>query len=127
MQTLQGKQQQRLQVLRIGGDGGVDGHVAVDGHRDVGPLLDQAAQPGGVERLVGQQQVVVNVTKELVAQANAFKLRGPALSEQEQYLIFIADNAILVDVLENGKMKVRINQVDAKVATIFFNEANGQK
>ena len=46
-----------------------------------------------------------------------------ALSEQEQYLSFIADNAILVDVLENGKMKVRINQVDAKVATIFFNEA----
>ena len=46
-----------------------------------------------------------------------------ALSANEQYLIFIADNVILVDVREGGQMNIRINQVDAKVATIFFNEA----
>jgi len=46
-----------------------------------------------------------------------------ALSTEEQYLIFIADNVILVDVLEGGRMSIRINKVDAKVATIYFNEA----
>lgn len=46
-----------------------------------------------------------------------------ALSSKEQYLIFIANNSIMIDVMEGGKMNVRINQVDAKVATIFFNEA----
>jgi hypothetical protein len=46
-----------------------------------------------------------------------------ALSTEEQYLIFIADNVILVDVHSDGMMSVRINQVDAKVATIYFNEA----
>jgi hypothetical protein len=46
-----------------------------------------------------------------------------ALSMEEQYLIFIADNVILIDVLEGGKMSIRINKVDAKVATIYFNEA----
>lgn len=51
--------------------------------------------------------------------SNVFK----AISSKEQYLIFIADNSILVDVDEDGKMHIRINQVDAKVATIYFNEA----
>lgn len=46
-----------------------------------------------------------------------------AISTEEQYLIFIADNVILVDVREGGKMSIRINKVDAKVATIYFNEA----
>ncbi len=46
-----------------------------------------------------------------------------ALSSKEQYLIFIADNSIMVDVMEDGRMNIRINQVDAKVATIYFNEA----
>lgn len=46
-----------------------------------------------------------------------------ALSKEEQYLIFIAENVILIDVLEDGKMSIRINKVDAKVATIYFNEA----
>jgi len=45
------------------------------------------------------------------------------LSLQEQYLIFIADNSILIDVTERGKMEIRINKVSAEVATIFFNEA----
>ncbi|KAL7554568.1 hypothetical protein ACHAWF_019036 [Thalassiosira exigua] len=44
-------------------------------------------------------------------------------SEKERYLIFIADNSILVDVMEGGKMNIKINQVDAKVSTIYFNEA----
>jgi hypothetical protein len=46
-----------------------------------------------------------------------------ALSAKEQYLIFIADNAILVDVNDDGTMHIRINQVDAQVSTIYFNEA----
>lgn len=45
------------------------------------------------------------------------------LSLHEQYLIFIADNSILIDVTEGGKMEIRINKVSAEVATIFFNEA----
>jgi hypothetical protein len=45
------------------------------------------------------------------------------LSSEEQYLIFIGDNVILVDVVDGKEMKIRINQVDANVSTIFFNEA----
>lgn len=44
-------------------------------------------------------------------------------SKEQRYLVFIADNVILVDVVPDGKMSIRINQVEAKVATIFFNEA----
>ena len=46
-----------------------------------------------------------------------------SISTKEQYLIFIADNSILVEVMKDGKMSIRINQVEAKVATIYFNEA----
>ena len=46
-----------------------------------------------------------------------------ALSSQERYLIFIADNVVLVDVHDGGKMNIRINQVDAQVSTLYFNEA----
>lgn len=45
------------------------------------------------------------------------------LSTEEQYLIFIGDNVILVDVVDGGEMNIRINQVDANISTIFFNEA----
>lgn len=46
-----------------------------------------------------------------------------ALSTNEQYLIFIADNFILINVTDKKEMSIKINQVEAKVATIFFNEA----
>ena len=50
---------------------------------------------------------------------NAFQ----AISANEQYVIFIADNVILVDICEDGNMKVRINKVDAQASAMFFNEA----
>jgi hypothetical protein len=46
-----------------------------------------------------------------------------ALSAEEQYLVFIGDNSILIDVEEGGKMIIRINQVYAEIATIFFNDS----
>jgi hypothetical protein len=45
------------------------------------------------------------------------------LSSEEQYLIFIGDNVILVDIKDGREMNILINQVDANVSTIFFNEA----
>ena len=41
-----------------GRDGGLDGLRRVDGHRDPRPAAHQGAEPGGVDHLVGQQQVV---------------------------------------------------------------------
>eukprot|EP00804_Cyclotella_cryptica_P011896 CCRYP_004399-RA/>CCRYP_004399-RA protein AED:0.06 eAED:0.06 QI:211/0.78/0.8/1/0.71/0.6/15/1860/1813 len=45
-----------------------------------------------------------------------------ALSLEEQYLVFIGDNSILIDVVDK-KMHIRINQVKADISTIMFNEA----
>lgn len=44
------------------------------------------------------------------------------LTSEEQYLVFIGDNSILIDV-EGNAMDIRINQVKAEVSTIMFNEA----
>jgi hypothetical protein len=41
----------------------------------------------------------------------------------EQYLLFIADNALLVEVAAGGLATIRINKILVEVATIFFNEA----
>ena len=41
----------------------------------------------------------------------------------EQYLIFIADNALLVEVSAASETRIRINRIAVQVATIFFNEA----
>lgn len=45
-----------------------------------------------------------------------------AISSNEQYLVFIGDNSILIDVGGNA-MRIRINQVKAEMSTIMFNEA----
>jgi hypothetical protein len=45
-----------------------------------------------------------------------------ALSTQEQYLVFIGDNSILIDV-DGTNMNIRINQVQAEISTIMFNQA----
>jgi hypothetical protein len=41
----------------------------------------------------------------------------------DQYLIFIADNALLVEVNAASETRIRINRIAVQVATIFFNEA----
>ncbi len=41
----------------------------------------------------------------------------------DQYLIFIADNALLVEVSATEETTIRINRIAVQVATIFFNEA----
>jgi hypothetical protein len=45
-----------------------------------------------------------------------------AISSNEQYLVFIGDNSILIDV-DGNAMRIRINQVKAEISTIMFNEA----
>lgn len=45
-----------------------------------------------------------------------------ALSKRDQYLVFIGDNSILINV-EGRDMDIRINQVKAEISTIMFNEA----
>jgi hypothetical protein len=45
-----------------------------------------------------------------------------AISSNEQYLVFIGDNSILIDV-DGNAMSIRINQVKAEISTIMFNEA----
>jgi hypothetical protein len=43
---------------------------------------------------------------------------------KEQYLVFIADNVLLIQASDNKeKMKININKIAVEVATIFFNEA----
>ncbi len=41
----------------------------------------------------------------------------------EQYLIFIADNVIMVEVARDGKLTMRINKLLVEISTIFFNKA----
>ena len=48
--------------------------------------------------------------------ANVFRVVGSA----EQYLVFIADNVLLIDVAASGQMTIQINEIEVEVATIFF-------
>ena len=41
---------------------------------------------------------------------------------QEQYLIFIADSTLLVDVEANGSMTLRVNEIPIEIATVYFNK-----
>eukprot|EP00536_Pseudo-nitzschia_multiseries_P000059 jgi/Psemu1/321429/estExt_fgenesh1_pg.C_20043 len=42
---------------------------------------------------------------------------------KEQYLIFIANNTLAVDVVDSTKMKICVNSIPVEVATVFFNDA----
>lgn len=46
-----------------------------------------------------------------------------AVDGQQRYLIFIADNILLVEVLHGGRFAIRINEIPVEIATIYFNEA----
>jgi hypothetical protein len=48
--------------------------------------------------------------------------RALSSKAKEQYLVFIGDNSIMIDV-DGKKMNIRINQVKAEISTIMFNEA----
>jgi hypothetical protein len=45
-----------------------------------------------------------------------------AADSEDQYLVFIADNALFVEV-SSGGVTIRINKIVVEIATIFFNEA----
>jgi hypothetical protein len=45
-----------------------------------------------------------------------------AVDSEDQYLVFIADNALFVEV-SSGGVTIRINKIVVEIATIFFNEA----
>ena len=45
------------------------------------------------------------------------------LGANEKYLMFIADNVLLLDVSFSASIRISINQIDVEIATIFFNEA----
>ena len=46
-----------------------------------------------------------------------------AVGVEQQYVIFIADNALLVEVKPDGGATIRINRILVEVATIFLNDA----
>lgn len=51
--------------------------------------------------------------------SNAFRVLGP----DERYLVFMADNVLLVDASGADGMMIRINKIPVEVATVFFNKA----
>ena len=51
--------------------------------------------------------------------SNAFR----AADSDQQYLVFIADNALMVEVSDAGGVTILINKIVVEVATIFFNKA----
>ena len=50
---------------------------------------------------------------------NVFK----AIDSDQHYLLFIADNALLLEVESGGSVTIRISKIAVEVATIFFNQA----
>ena len=42
---------------------------------------------------------------------------------KEKYLIFVADNSILIEVANRTNMNIRVNNISVEVANLFFNEA----
>jgi hypothetical protein len=51
--------------------------------------------------------------------SNVFRVLGAA----EKYLMFIADNVLLVEVTSSALITISVNQIAVEIATIFFNEA----
>jgi len=51
--------------------------------------------------------------------SNAFHVLG----SDERYLVFMADNVLVVDASGGKGMTIRINKIDVEVATVFFNRA----
>ena len=51
---------------------------------------------------------------------NVFRILGDF---KQQYLIFIANNALALDVADGKRMKICVNSIPVEVATIFFNDA----
>ena len=51
--------------------------------------------------------------------SNAFHILG----SDERYLVFMADNVLLVDASDGNEMTIRINKIAVEVATVFFNKA----
>jgi hypothetical protein len=43
--------------------------------------------------------------------------------DQKRYLIFIADNVLLVEFSQEDQLSISINKIRVEVATVFFNEA----
>ena len=42
---------------------------------------------------------------------------------KEQYLIFMANNTLALDVVDLTRMKILVNNIPVEVATVFFNDA----
>lgn len=42
---------------------------------------------------------------------------------KDQYLIFIANNTLAVNVVDDTKMKICVNSIPVEVATVFFSDA----
>ena len=51
--------------------------------------------------------------------SHAFKVLGAC----EQYLVFIADNVLLIEVSDSTNMTIWINKVAVEIATMYFNKA----
>uniref|UniRef100_A0A7S4AAQ7 Uncharacterized protein n=1 Tax=Pseudo-nitzschia australis TaxID=44445 RepID=A0A7S4AAQ7_9STRA len=51
---------------------------------------------------------------------NVFRILNDS---KEQYLIFIANNTLAVDVVDRTGMEIRVNSIPVEVATVFFNDA----
>lgn len=42
---------------------------------------------------------------------------------KEQYLIFIANNTLALEVVDRTRMKICVNSIPVEVSTVFFNDA----
>ena len=51
---------------------------------------------------------------------NVFRILNDS---KEQYLIFIANNTLAVDVVDRTGMEICVNSIPVEVATVFFNDA----
>jgi hypothetical protein len=85
------------------------------------PLFDlRPQQPEmNLHKVRFDSATVVQSMVKYIEIGNALRVVG----SKEQYLVFIADNVLNIEVPDNGSMTIRINKIAVEIATIFFNEA----
>eukprot|EP01094_Clydonella_sp_ATCC50884_P018479 TRINITY_DN341_c0_g1_i1.p1 TRINITY_DN341_c0_g1~~TRINITY_DN341_c0_g1_i1.p1 ORF type:complete len:2401 (-),score=1116.71 TRINITY_DN341_c0_g1_i1:178-7182(-) len=54
---------------------------------------------------------------------NTFRSAASDGRERQRYLVFVADNALVVEVAEGRGVSIRVNKISIEVATMYFNEA----
>jgi hypothetical protein len=85
------------------------------------PLFDLNSQQPEIDlfRVRFDSMTEVHSMVKYIEIKNVFQV----ISSDQQFMFFIADNCLMIEMPKRGPVMIRINKIAVEVATIFFNEA----